>query len=255
MLQYIILKCLHILRSELIIKKFFEKIYKNTKIEFNKLVKENLKSNNKMFIVTANPETLMIAEQNENFKKALLDSNTTIIADGIGIVKAAKILGYKIPETIPGIELCSKLFEYCNELKKSIFLLGATEEIVSKLVEVINSKYPNVLISGYESGYVEDKQSIFNKIETLHPDVVLVALGIPQQELLIYNNLDKFDKGIFVGVGGSFDVLSGAKKRAPKIFRNLHLEWLYRITKEPKRLKRFFNSNIKFILKIINCKK
>lgn len=230
--------------------KYFEKIYKGSKNEFHKLVRKNLKSDTKMFIVTANPETLMIAEEDDNFKKALLDNNTTIIADGIGVVKGAKMLNYNIEETIPGVELCSKLFEYCNELKKSIFLLGAKDEIVSKLVNIINSKYPNAIVCGYENGYVEDKQAVFNKIETLHPDIVLVALGIPQQELLIYNNLDKFNKGIFVGVGGSFDVLSGTKKRAPKIFRKLYLEWLYRIMREPKRLKRFFSSNIKYILKI-----
>lgn len=234
--------------------KYFEKIYKGSKNEFHKLVRKNLKSDTKMFIVTANPETLMIAEEDDNFKKALLDNNTTIIADGIGVVKGAKMLSYNIEETIPGVELCSKLFEYCNELKKSIFLLGAKDEIVSKLVNIINSKYPNAIICGYENGYVENKQTVFNKIETLRPDVVLVALGIPQQELLIYNNLDKFNKGIFVGVGGSFDVLSGTKKRAPKIFRKLYLEWLYRIMREPKRLKRFFSSNIKYILKIIGEK-
>lgn len=230
--------------------KYFEKMYKGSRNQFHKSVRENLKSDTKMFIVTANPETLMIAEENDNFKKALLDNNTTIIADGIGVVKGAKMLNYNIEETIPGVELCSKLFEYCNELKKSIFLLGAKNDIVNKLVNIINSKYPNAIICGYENGYIENKQAIFNKIETLHPDVVLVALGIPQQELLIYNNLDKFDKGIFVGVGGSFDVLSGTKKRAPKIFRKLYLEWLYRIIREPKRLKRFFSNNIKYILKI-----
>lgn len=203
-----------------------------------------------MFIVTANPETIMTAEQNENLKKALLDENTTIIPDGIGIVKGAKILGYQVKETIPGVELCTKLFEYCNQYSKSIFLLGATKEVIEKLVNVFKNDYPNAHICGYENGYVEDRQAVFNKISKLEPDVLLVALGIPDQELLIYKNLDKFNKGIFVGVGGSFDVLSGTKKRAPKLFIKLHLEWLYRILKEPKRLKRFFKSNIKYILKI-----
>lgn len=229
---------------------YFRKLYKNSSTEFNEIVKNSLINNNKMFIVTANPETLMTAEKDINLKKTLLDGNTTIIADGIGIIKGAKILGYKINETIPGIELCSKLFEYCNELKKSIFLFGAKEEVVKKLTDMISQNYPHAIISGYENGYTQDRQAVFTKIKTLKPDVVLVALGIPEQELLIYNNLKGFDKGIFVGVGGSFDVLSGTKKRAPKIFRRMHLEWLYRILKEPKRFKRFLNSNVKYIFKI-----
>ena len=80
-------------------------------------------------------------------------------------------------------------------------------------------------------------------------------MGIPYQELLIHNNINDFDKGIFVGVGGSFDVLSGSKKRAPKIFRKFHLEWLYRIIREPKRFRRFFNSNVKYIFKIKKIQK
>lgn len=231
-------------------KIYFEKIYKNSSTEFNNLVKKNILNNIKMFIVTANPETLMIAEENDNLKNALLDKDTTIIADGIGVVKGAKMLNYNIEETIPGVELCSKLFEYCNELKKSIFLFGAKEEIVKKLTDVIKLKYPNAIVAGYENGYVEDKQAVLDKIADKKPDVVLVALGIPHQELLIYNNLNKFEKGIFVGVGGSFDVLSGTKKRSPKLFIKLHLEWLYRIIKEPKRFKRFFRSNVKYLFEI-----
>lgn len=235
--------------------KYFNKIYKDSANKFHNLVKEFIVNGDKMFIVTANPETLMTAEDNKVFKNLLLDDKTTIVADGIGVVKGAKLFKYKIKETIPGIELCSKLFECCNEFKKSIFLFGAKEEVVKKLVDIINSQYPNAKICGYENGYIENKQSAFEKIPSLAPDVVLVALGIPEQELLIYNNLDKFDKGVFVGVGGSFDVLSGTKKRAPKFLRKLHLEWLYRIIKEPKRFKRFFSSNIRYLLRIIKIKR
>ena len=89
-------------------------------------------------------------------------------------------------------------------------------------------------------------------MQKVKPDIILVALGIPNQEKLIYKNLSKFDKGIFVGVGGSFDVISGCKKRAPKIFVRLKLEWLYRITVEPSRLNRFYQSNIKYLFKINN---
>ena len=157
-------------------KQYFEKIYKNSKNEFYSLVNNNLKQNNKMFIVTANPETLMIAENNSDFKSSLLDDKTTIIADGIGVVKGAQMLNYNIKETIPGVELCSKLFEYCNDFQKSIYLFGAKEEVVKKLCDVINTNYKNAKICGYENGYVKDKQKTFEKIAKLKPDVVLVAL-------------------------------------------------------------------------------
>lgn len=234
---------------------YFNKIYKNSANKFHNLVRQNIISETKMFIVTANPETLMTAENNNDLKKALLDDKTTIIPDGIGIVKGGKFLKYEIEETIPGVELCTKLFEYCNQLKKNIFLFGSKEDVLKKLVNVISINYPDAKICGYENGYIQNKQDVFEKIAILKPDIVLVALGIPEQELLIHNNLDKFNKGIFVGVGGSFDVLSGTKKRAPKMLRNLHLEWLYRIIKEPKRFKRFFSGNVKYLLKIVKRKK
>ena len=224
-------------------QEYFKKIYKDTQNNFYNLIKENIINENKMFIVTANPETFMTAQNNIDFKNALLDDKTTIIADGIGIVKGSKMLKYNIKETIPGVDLSAKLFEYCNELKKNIFLFGAKEDVLTKLVKVINTNYPDAIICGYENGYVENKDDVFNKMAELNPDVIL-----------IYNNLDKFKKGIFVGVGGSFDVLSGVKKRAPKIFRNLHLEWFYRLLKEPKRCKRFFSNNVKYIFKLKACK-
>ncbi|MDD2435922.1 MAG: WecB/TagA/CpsF family glycosyltransferase, partial [Bacilli bacterium] len=100
------------------------------------------------------------------------------------------------------------------------------------------------------NGYSKDKDKDFETIFKTNPDIVLVALGMGNQEKLIYRHLNKFKKGIFVGVGGSLDVLSGTKKRAPKIFIKLNLEWLYRICKEPKRIKRFYQNNIKFLIKL-----
>lgn len=105
--------------------------------------------------------------------------------------------------------------------------------------EVLKKNYPNLKLVGAANGYEKDKDNVFEKMARTKPDIVLVALGIPLQEKLIYKHLAKFYKGIFVGVGGSFDVISGHKKRAPKIFIKLNLEWLYRILKEPKRLKDF----------------
>ena len=99
-----------------------------------------------------------------------------------------------------------------------------------------------------------DKDAVFSQIEVAAPDIILVALGVPQQEELIYRHLHKFQKGIFVGVGGSFDVLSNTKSRAPKLFIRLNLEWLYRILREPSRLKRFYQNNVKFIFRVRKLK-
>ena len=96
-------------------------------------------------------------------------------------------------------------------------------------------------------GYVEDKDAVFEKIVEASPDVCLVALGIPEQEKLIAKHIGKVQKGIYMGVGGTFDVMSGKKRRAPKLFIKLNLEWLYRLMKEPRRIKRFWNNNVKFV--------
>ncbi len=231
-------------------KKLFEKLYSDSSESFYKIVRNNLDKENKMFIVTANPETFMLSESDDELNKLLSDDNTVLVPDGIGIVKASQMIGYDIKERITGIDIANKLLEYGDELRKTIYLFGAKQEVIDSLTEVIENKYPNLKIVGASNGYEKDKDKIFKKIINKKPDIVLVALGIPLQEKLIYKYLDKFDKGIFVGVGGSFDVISGHKKRAPKIFIKLNLEWLYRIVREPKRLKRFYDSNIKFMFKV-----
>ncbi len=231
-------------------KELFEKLYKDNIEEFNKLMKKNLNDEKKMFIVTANPETFMISEKDSELNKLLNDKDTVLVPDGIGVVKASKILKMPVKERITGIDLAQTLLEYGNNLKKKIYLFGSTDEVINLLVDKLKIKYPDLIISGYSNGFVKDKDKVFNDMSNFDPDIVLVALGIPMQEKLIYKHIKEFNKGIFVGVGGSFDVLSGVKKRAPKLIIKLNLEWLYRIICEPKRIKRFYNSNIKFMVKV-----
>lgn len=231
-------------------RKYFEKILNEDENIFFEKVKQMLQEEKKMFIITANPETLMIAEKDEEFKNIVLSDETTVVADGIGIIKGAKMLSYPLENRVLGVDLVYKLLEYCNEYEKSVYLFGAKEEVIQKMKQVINSKYKKAKILGAVNGYVENKEEVFENIKKENPDVVLVALGIPNQEKIIAKYYPDFKKGIFVGVGGSFDVISGVKKRAPEFFIKRNLEWLYRITTEPKRLKRFYESNVKFISKI-----
>lgn len=231
-------------------RKLFDKLYKKSAQSFYEILSDNLKNNKKTFVVTANPETFMISEKNEDVRKMLLDKETVMVPDGIGVLKAGKKIGYNIEERITGIDIANELLKFGNEQKKSIYLFGSKQEVIDSMKIVIKEQYPNLKLVGTSNGYVTDKDKVFDEIVKLEPDIVLVALGIPLQEMLIYKHLNRFKKGIFVGVGGSFDVMSGMKKRAPKIFIKLNLEWLYRIMKGPKRFKRFYNSNVKFILEI-----
>ena len=154
-------------------------------------------------------------------------------------------------------DLCQTLVseEYAEELKKSVYLFGAKPQVIEAMKRIMQEKYPHAKLAGACDGYVKNKDEIFEHISQLQPDIVLVALGIPAQEKLIYRHLDSFSKGILVGVGGSFDVMSGTKKRAPQFFIKLNLEWLYRILKEPSRLKRFYQNNWGFMLEVKNLKK
>lgn len=236
-------------------KEYFDKLYKNSKDDFYKELESNLKSNKKEFIVTANPETFMYGEKDEVMNEMLLDDTVTVVPDGIGIVKSASIIGTKVTERIPGVDIAEKLLEYGNKYKKSIYLFGAKQDVLELFEKKLKQNYPKLNIVGLQHGYEKNRDKVFKDIISKKPDIVLVALGIPEQEKLIYKYLDKFDKGIFVGVGGSFDVLSGSKKRAPKLFIKTNTEWLYRIVKEPKRIKRFWNSNVKFLFNIKKCSK
>lgn len=231
-------------------KKIFERLYTKSFTSFCELLKNKIDNNEKTFIITANPETFMLSEQDSEMQKMLNDKNVTIVPDGIGVVKAAKMININVKERIAGIDIAKFLLEYANEKKLKVYLFGSKEEVIEGMKNVIKKDYSSIKLVGATNGYVTDKDNEFKNIKKANPDIVMVALGIPAQEKLIYKHLDEFKKGVFIGVGGSFDVLSGTKKRAPKIFIKLNLEWLYRIMCEPKRLKRFWNSNVKFLFKV-----
>ena len=234
---------------------YFDKIFVEGDKAFETILQKDIREDHKRFIITANPETLMTGMNNHKFDSILKREDVCIVPDGIGIVKAGQYLGYPIKERVTGVGIAEKILRIINSEQKSLYLFGAQNEVLTKLVSRIKTQFPNIEVCGYCDGYVQNKKEVFEEIIQKKPDAVLVALGIPAQELLIGEFIDRFDKGIFVGVGGSFDVLSGCKKRAPEIFIKLNLEWLYRILKEPKRLSRFFKSNCKFIFHIVSLKR
>ena len=230
-------------------KDILEKIYNEEENIFYSILEDLLTTNKKKFIITVNPEIIMKSYKNIEIKEMLLNDNNILVPDGISIIKKAKQYNINIKERITGVDISSKALEICNKNKKSIYLFGSKKEVLDKLIININQKYPNINIVGFSDGYVEDKDKIMQEIISLSPDLILIALGVPNQELLINKYIEKAKKGVFIGVGGTFDVLSGCKKRATKLFIKLNLEWLYRIICEPTRLKRFIQNNIVFMFK------
>lgn len=236
--------------EESLIRKSLRTISTKSKEAILKELENDLKKNNKKFIITANPETIMLAEKDDETKSMLIKKENLKVPDGIAVVKACKKIGMDVKERITGCDLSVDLLEFANKYKKSLYLFGSKPEVIKKMAEVVKEKYPNIKLLKAQDGYVKDREKVKKDIIKQKPDLCLVALGIPHQEKFINSIINEVDKGIYMGVGGTFDVLSGTKKRAPKLFIKLNLEWLYRIICEPSRLKRFYDSNIKFMLDV-----
>ena len=206
-----------------------------------------IENNEKFFVVTPNAEIVVNAGENKSLFYYIKKADM-VVPDGMGIVMASKILSNPLSERVTGIDLMESLLKYCNENKKSIFLLGAKDGIASKAAENIKEKYPNLEIAGTHHGYYkgihsghkghEDELDVIKQINTVNPDIVFVAFGSPKQEFFIDAYKDKINSKVFIGVGGSFDVYSGVLDRAPKFYQKHGIEWLYRVVKEPSRIKR-----------------
>ena len=231
--------------------KLLNKTYKDSSnLKINIFIDEILNSKVPKVIITSNPETYMESKKNSILYKLMMDKNTIIIPDSVGTVYGIKKVLNKNVKKYPGVELLENILMNCNKNNKKVYLYGATEDVNKKMEEYIKNKFSNIKIVGRTNGYKKNKKEIIEKIVKAKADFIPVALGIPNQELFINDLKKELKKGLLIGVGGSFDTITEHTKRAPKIFINLNLEWLYRIVKEPKRIKRFYKNNIRFLFKI-----
>lgn len=203
-----------------------------------KTLHDHVQKNEKTFVVTANPEIVLHANEDKTYKN-YLNIADYITADGIGIVKAAKLMGKPLPERVTGFDMFMSLLNVANENHYSIYLLGAREEVLEAAKEKIKVQFPNANIVGSHHGFFQwEDAAIPNEIKKLQPDFIFVALGFPRQEKWIAEHIQLFNKGIFMGIGGSFDVLAGTVKRAPVVWQKLNIEWLYRLLQQPTRWRR-----------------
>lgn len=235
-------------------EEYLRRVFPGSAEEYAKRAEKAMEEGERLFVVTANPEILMAAQRGGEARELLLSEEVEIVPDGISVVKAMELLRLPVTERIAGVDLAEKLLQSAGHMGKSVYLLGAKEEVVSSLAKKLKAHYPGMALR-YHNGYDGDKDSIMREVAVLAPDLVLVALGVPAEELLLYRHLDSFKKGVLIGVGGSFDVLSGMKRRAPAFFIKTNTEWLYRILREPSRLKRFWRSNVKFLGEVRKARK
>lgn len=217
--------------------------------DLKKLIKNDIESKSKSFIVAINPEKVLKARKDDALK-SILNSATYQIPDGIGIIYASKIKKGNIKSRITGIDCMDMLCNLANTENYKIFMYGAKEEVITKAKENLEKKYPNIKIVGTIDGYEKDNEKIIKTINNSKADIIFVALGSPKQENWIISNMDKLNVKIYQGVGGSFDVISGNIKRAPEWMQKSGLEWLYRLIKEPKRIFRQIKL-IKFLFLIL----
>lgn len=188
----------------------------------------------KRMIFTVNPEIIMLAKDDLDFSRTLNQADM-VTADGIGVVMAAKKLGTPLPERVAGYDLQLRLFA---ETEASYYFLGAAEGVAAEAAQKIMAKYPTAKVLGTQNGYFKDIEEIAGEINRCAPDILLVGLGAKKQEELIARCKDRLNAKVFIGVGGSFDGFSGRVKRAPQFFIRLHLEWFYRLLKQPSRWRR-----------------
>lgn len=189
------------------------------------------------YVVTPNPEIVMAAEKDEAFRQVLQEADL-VIPDGIGVIYAARILGSPLKERVPGIELCSALFASLAQRGGKVYLLGAKPGIAERAGENLLHQYPGLQICGTGDGYFRDDGPVIEAVNAAKPDLLLVCLGFPRQELWMAQHRTQLQVGLMLGGGGSLDVFAGAVKRAPEAWCRLGLEWLYRLLHQPSRIKR-----------------
>ncbi len=177
-----------------------------------------------------------------------------ISADGQAIVWAGSILGRKLPERVAGIDLMEVMVSKANDKGYKIFFLGAKEEVVTKLVADYTNAYGEDIIAGFRNGYfsAEEEDSVVEEINQSGANILFVAMSSPKKEVFLYENRSKLEANFLMGVGGSFDVISGKISRAPQWMQNNGLEWFFRFIKEPRKMwKRYLVGNTRFIVMVV----
>ncbi|MCY9666827.1 WecB/TagA/CpsF family glycosyltransferase [Paenibacillus alginolyticus] len=205
-------------------------------------------------VITANPIMVMAAQEDPAYL-SMMQRAELIVPDGTGVVWAAKYVGEPVVERVPGYDLIHELMKVGESKGWKVYLLGASNEVIQAAAEKLRTTYPGIKLVGVRDGYFKDEQDaeVIQDILDAAPDILLVGRSAANQEPWIGKYKQQIGVPVMMGVGGSFDVLSGKLKRAPVLFQKLRLEWFYRLMQEPWRYKRMLLLP-KFALKVMRDK-
>jgi N-acetylglucosaminyldiphosphoundecaprenol N-acetyl-beta-D-mannosaminyltransferase len=201
------------------------------------------------YLTVVNAAKVVAATRDRELKDILMNADL-VTADGMSVVWASRLLGQGLKERVTGIDLFARLISYAASRGLSVYFLGATEEAVKKVVEMLKTQHPPLRIAGYRNGYFSQSENdrIVENIRASQADLLFVGLGSPKQEKWIAENVAKTRVRFAMGVGGSFDHISGLVRRAPLWMQRAGLEWLHRLMLEPRRMwRRYLVGNTRFI--------
>lgn len=188
-------------------------------------------------VVTPNAEFALEAKKNPRFLN-ILNTSQLVLADGISVVLASKIIGDPMQGRVTGVGFAQALAAAMAKEGKSLYLLGSKPGVAEQAAEKLVQTYPGLKIAGTHDGYFKEEGPVVEAINAAKPDALLVCLGAPKQEYFMENHDAELEVPVMAGLGGSMDVLAGNVQRAPEFFQKYGLEWLYRLYKEPQRWKR-----------------
>lgn len=194
-------------------------------------------NHNGTYVVTPNPEIVWMCRKDGRLHE-IVSRASLVLPDGIGVVYGAKLLGRPLKGKVAGTDLGEKLMAKMARTGKSVYLLGGKPGVAEKAAEKLKTSYPGLVVAGTADGYFKDDGPVVEAINEVKPDFLIVCLGAPKQEYWMAANQNKLDIGLMAGLGGSVDVWAGTVARAPQSWQKAHLEWLYRLIKQPSRITR-----------------
>lgn len=212
-------------------------------------LQENYVRSKTVLVVGANASAVVNAHSNISFRNAL-NSIDLIVPDGYWLQVAAKFLGYPTTHHAPVVKMIYSLLEKMGKNQARVYLLGATDDVVSKASEEITRRYPGLKIVGTRNGYFDEseEQEIINDINNTKAQIILIGVSSPKRELFMVRNKEKLNAPLIMGVGGMIDILGGKTTEGPDWMLNSGLMWCYRLALEPKRLwKRYTVTNFQFL--------